>query len=186
MRSWKRTPLGHYPIMLLPIALLFLGLPPAFTPGDTLPVLKGEFLNGKSVELPVAAKGKVALLALGFTHDSQAAVEGWTKRFRKDFGSDPQVTFYEIPMIGGMGTLAKPFITGGMRKGTAKADYEHVITVFGNTTFWKERLRYKAEKDAYLILLGQEGNIRWVSHGLVDEGTYADLAAAARRLLGKQ
>lgn len=171
--------------MLLPLALLFASLPPAFTPGDTLPILKGQFLDGKDAELPLAAKGKVALLALGFSHDSQAAVEAWTKRFRKDFGDTPQVTFYEIPMIGGMGAMAKPFITGGMRKGTPKEDYEHVITVFGNPTFWKERLRFKNEKEAYLILLGQEGTIRWVSKGLVDEAKYAELAETARRLLGR-
>jgi len=170
---------------MLAILLLFLSLPPAFTPGDTLPLLKGEFLDGKSVELPVAAKGKVALLALGFTHDSQTAVEGWTKRFRKDFGDNPQVTFYEIPMIGGLGVMAKPFITGGMRKGTPKEDHEHVITVFGSAGFWKDRLRYKAERDAYLILLGQEGTIRWVSHGFVDDAKYGELAETARRLLGK-
>jgi len=171
--------------MLLPLALLFASLPPAFTPGDTLPVLKGEYLDGRSAELPVAAKGKVALLALGFTHDSQTAVQGWTKRFRKDFGDNPQVTFYEIPMIGGMGMMAKPFITGGMRKGTPKDDYEHVITVFGNPSFWKDRLRFHKEKEAYLILLGQEGTIRWVSHGFVDEAKFGELAEAVRRLLGK-
>jgi len=170
---------------MLAILLLFLSLPPAFTPGDTLPPLKGEFLDGKSVELPAAAKGKVALLAFGFTHGSQTAVEGWTKRFRKDFGDNPQVTFYEIPMIGGMAVMAKPFITGGMRKGTPQEDYEHVITVFGSAGFWKDRVRYKAEKDAYLILLGQEGTIRWVGHGFVDDSKYGELAEAVRRLLGK-
>ena len=34
--------------------------------GDALPELKGEYLTGKSAVLPGAAKGKFALLALGF------------------------------------------------------------------------------------------------------------------------
>jgi hypothetical protein len=171
--------------MILPVALLFAILPPAFTVGDTLPALRGEFLDGKSAELPAVAHEKVALLALGFSHDAQAAVEAWTKRFRADFGNDPQVTFYAIPMTGGLGVMAKPFITSGKRKNTPKQDYEHVITVFGGTEFWKERLRFHHEKEAYLILLGQQGTIRWVGHGFVSEEKYADLAAEVRRLLGK-
>ena len=171
--------------MLLPVALFFAFLPPAFSPGDTLPMLKGEFLDGKEVELPSAAQGKVALLALGFSHDSKAAVDGWTQRFRKDFGDNPQVTFYAIPMIGGAGAMAKPFILGGMRKDTPKEDYEHVIPVFGGAGFWKERLRFKEEKAAYLILLGQESVIRWVGHGFVDDAKYGELAEVVRRLLGK-
>jgi ATP10 protein len=173
--------------MLLPLALLFAStLPPAFSPGDTLPILKGEFLDGKSAELPTLARGKVTLLALGFSHDAARAVEGWTKRFRTDFGKDPQVTFYEVPMIGGLGMMAKPFITSGMRKGTPKEDYEHVITVFGGVGFWKERLRFKDEKEAYLILLGQEGAIRWVAHGFVSEEKYGQLSGEVRRLLGRE
>ncbi len=171
--------------MLLPVALFLAFLAPAFSPGDTLPVLKGEFLDGKQVELPSAAHGKVALLAFGFTHDAKAAVDGWTKRFRADFGKDPQVTYYAIPMIGGAGVMAKPFILGGMRKDTAKEDYEHLIPVFGGAGFWKERLRFKEEKDAYLILIGQEGTMRWVGHGKSDDAKYGELAEMVRRLLGK-
>jgi|HubBroStandDraft_6_1064221.scaffolds.fasta_scaffold265552_2 hypothetical protein len=171
--------------MLLSIALLFGVLPPAFSVGDTLPVLKGESLNGKSIELPVAAQGKVALLVLGFSHDSQVAVEGWTKRFRTDFEADQRARFYEIRMVGGLKVMAKPLIEGGIRKDTQGEDYAHVITVFGGTGFWKDRLRFRNEKDAYLILLGQEGVIRWVAHGFVSEAKYAELAAEVRRLLGK-
>jgi len=171
--------------MLLPLTLLLAFLGPALTPGDTLPMLKGEFLDDKEAELPFAAKGKVTLVVIGFTHDAQPAMEDWTKRFRHDFGSDPGVTFFEITMVGGMRTTAKPFITGALRKSTPPEDYGHVITVFGNTGFWKDRLRYKGETEAYLVLLGQEGAIRWVKRGFLDEDKYGELAHETRRLLGK-
>jgi hypothetical protein len=171
--------------MLLSIALLFAFLPPAFSLGDTLPVLKGEFLDGRSAELPVLAQGKVTLLVLGFSRDAQAAVEGWTKRFRADFEADRQVRFYEIRMVGGLKVMAKPLIEGGIRKDTQGEDYEHVITVFGGAKFWKDRLRFRNGKDAYLILLGQEGAIRWVGHGFISEAKYGEMAAQVRRLLGK-
>ena len=40
------------------------------------------------------------------------------KRFRQEFEKNPKVTFYEIPMIGGMARLGKWFIDSGMRRGT--------------------------------------------------------------------
>ena len=88
--------------------------------GEPLPPLRGEFLTGRQAQLPDAASGRVALLALGFTYNSRFPVEAWIGRFRKDFGSNPQVTFYEIPMIGGMARLGKWFIDSGMRKGTPR------------------------------------------------------------------
>jgi hypothetical protein len=80
--------------------------------------------------LPRDAAGKPALLLLGFTHDSHKQVESWVHSFRERFGNDGAVTFFEIPMIGSGGRMAKVFIEGGMRHDTPKADYEHVITVF--------------------------------------------------------
>jgi hypothetical protein len=109
----------------------------ALSPGEPMPVLKGEFLTGRPAVLPDAASGRVALLALGFTYDSRFAVEAWVGRFRKDFGDKPEVTFYEVPMIGGMARLGKWFIDSGMRKGTPKKDQENVITVYGGTDSWK-------------------------------------------------
>jgi len=111
--------------------------------GDQLPALRGEFLSGRSAVLPQAASGRVALLMLGFTYDSRFAVEAWAKRFRQDFGTQPKVTFFEIPMIGGMARLGKWFIDSGMRRGTPKADHENVITVYGGTDQWKQRVGFR-------------------------------------------
>ncbi|HUB81991.1 MAG TPA: hypothetical protein VMB03_24510 [Bryobacteraceae bacterium] len=86
--------------------------------------MKGEFLTGKPTELPAAACGRVALLALGFTYDSRFAVEEWVGRFRREFDNQPLVTFYAVPMIGGMARLWKWFIDSGMRQGTPRGDYE--------------------------------------------------------------
>ena len=86
--------------------------------GGQLPPLRGEFRSGCTAVLPQAASGRVALLMLGFTYDSRFSVEAWAKRFRQDFGTKPGVTFFEIPMIGGVARMGKWFIDSGMRRGT--------------------------------------------------------------------
>jgi len=153
------------------------------SPGEPMPPLKGEFLTGRQATLPGAASGRVALLALGFTYDSRFAVEAWVGRFRKDFGDNPQVTFYEVPMIGGLARLGKWFIDSGMRKGTPKKDQENVITVYGGTDPWRQRLGFKSPDAAYLVLLDQRGVVRWRHSGVFDEQAYQGLSIQVRALL---
>ena len=153
-------------------------------PGTTLPDLKGEFLSGRKAVLPHVAAGKIALLALGFTYDSRFAVEAWTDRFRKKFKGNAQVTFFEVPMIGGAAQLGRWFINRGMRKGTPTELHENVVTVYGGTSPWKERLAFKQENDAYLILLDPRGTVRWLHTGPFDEEAFAKLSEEARKQLG--
>ena len=151
--------------------------------GDQLPPLKGEFLSGRTAVLPQAASGRVALLMLGFTYDSRFQVEAWAKRFREDFGTKPGVTFFEIPMIGGMARMGKWFIDSGMRRGTPKADHENVITVYGGTDAWKQRVALSDPKAAYLILIDQHGRVAWRGAGSLDEQRYSTLSSEVSRLL---
>ncbi len=152
------------------------------TAGMLLPALSGEYLSGRKAVLPAAASGKTALLALGFTYDSRFAVEDWTARFRKEFGSVQGITFYEIPMIGGMARLGRWFIDSGMRKGTPKDLHENVITVYGGTAPWKKQLGFRNGDDAYLILIDPKGIVHWTYGGKFDETRFAELAGVVRKL----
>ena len=70
--------------------------------GDRFPVLKGQFLSGREAELPRASSGKVALVAMGFTYKSRFPVEAWADWYRTTIEPTTAVTFFEVPMIGGM------------------------------------------------------------------------------------
>ena len=154
--------------------------------GASLPELRGEYLSGRKAILPGDASGRVALLLFGFSYQSRVAVEAWAKHFRAEFEKNPQVTFYEIPMIGGMARLGKWFIDSGMRRGTPKSDYENVITVYGGTELWKQRLGVRSEADAYLVLLDRKGNVVWRNAGPFDETKYQVLATLVGKLASGQ
>jgi hypothetical protein len=143
-------------------------------------------LTGRTADLPQAASGRVALLLLGFTYDSRFAVEAWGKRFREQFEADPRVTFYEIPMIGGMARLAKWFIDSGMRRGTPTADQENVITVYGGTDAWKQRVAFRDPNAAYPILIDQKGKVAWRYAGGFSEEPYRALSSEVSRLLARE
>jgi hypothetical protein len=145
--------------------------------GQRLPELRGEFLTERKAVLPEAASGRTALLLLGFTYDSRFAVEDWAKHFGERFRGRPDVTFYEIPMIGGIARLGKWFIDSGMRKGTPREAHENVITVYGGTDAWKKRTGYKDPKAAYLILINAAGDVVWRHQGGFDTKALDSLAA---------
>jgi hypothetical protein len=168
---------------VLPLILMASTMISALSIGDTLPPLKGEFLTGRAAQLPDAASGRVALLAMGFTYNSRFPVEAWIARFRKEFGGNPQVTFYEIPMIGGMARLGKWFIDSGMRKGTPRSDQENVITVYSGAESWKQRVGCTSPDSAYLVLLDKHGTVRWRHSGTFDEDAYKDLSVHVSALL---
>jgi hypothetical protein len=50
---------------------------PRLSVGVSLPRLRGEFLTARSATLPDEARGRVALLAFGFTYNSRFPVEAW-------------------------------------------------------------------------------------------------------------
>jgi hypothetical protein len=148
--------------------------------GDAFPRLEAEFLTGRKAVLPDASAGKIALVMMGFTYDSRYAVEKWAARVHEEFGANTTFTFFEVPVIGGMGRMAKWFIDSGMRRGTPKDMHENVITVYGGGDRWKTVMGFTKtqEHDAYLALLGPDGRVRWLHRGPFNEDSVAALKAA--------
>lgn len=138
--------------------------------GDPLPELEGHTLTGRTAVLPQASAGKVTLVAMGFTYSSRYAVEAWADWYRTTIDPKLDVSFFEVPMIGGLATLGRWFIDRGMRKGTPVALHDQVITVYQGTGEWKKRLSYSADHgdDAYLIVFDRAGLVRWLHHGGFD------------------
>ena len=153
--------------------------------GDRFPELTGTFLTGRDASLPQASSGLVALVAIGFTYKSRFPVEAWADWYRMTMGSTSEVTLFEVPMVGGLGTLGRWFIDRGMRKGTPLELHDHVITVYGGTGDWKQRLSYSPahEDDAYLVVLDREGVVRWLHHGGFDISRSAELKALLASLV---
>ena len=152
-------------------------------PGELMPVIQGEDLTGRKSALPASAKGRVTLVAMGFTYASRYAVEDWVKRYRDEFGANPSVNFYEVPIIGGIARMGKWFIDSGMRKGTPREDHDNVITVYGSASEWKKLVGFDKDDDAYLLLLDREGRVRWMHAGKLEAAAWRNLSITTQELL---
>ena len=154
-------------------------------PGDPLPMFKGTDLAGHSVTLPDAAKGKVAVYLFGFSYGLRTPVEAWSEHVRGRWGAEAQVTWFQVPMIGGFGRLAKPFITGGMKKETPPQYHGNAVVVFGGVGAWKTRLSVKDDALAYIVLVDRAGVVRWLHAGAFAAARAEELDAQVQlRLAG--
>ena len=168
-----------------------MAIPPSGSPqeslrvGDPLPMVNGQFLTGRTAVLPQASAGKVTLVAMGFTYSSRYAVEAWAEWYRTTIDPKTDVTFFEVPMIGGLATLGRWFIDRGMRNGTPAALHDQVITVYQGTGDWKKRLSYSDDHkdDAYLIVFDRAGVVRWLHHGGFDTSWSDELKAVLASLV---
>ena len=61
-----------------------------------------------------------------------------------------------------------------------------MITVYGGTELWKQRLGVNAEDSAYLVVLDQMGNVAWYHTGPFEEAQYEALAVQVRKLASAQ
>ncbi|MEO7649107.1 MAG: hypothetical protein ABIZ80_01445, partial [Bryobacteraceae bacterium] len=68
----------------------------------------------------------------------------------------------------------------GMRRGTPEKDYEHVVTVYGGTNSWKQRVRFVDPDAAYLILLERTGKVAWPIRELRRMGHFKSYLAKPR------
>jgi hypothetical protein len=164
--------------MTLTTALLLLAVLEA---GQKMPKIEGEYLTGRKAQAPVS--GKVTLHALGLSYQSRFPVEAWVGRFEKDFGGRAGVTFFEIPVIGGLGMLGRPFINRGMRNGTPKEKHENVLTVYGGAGELRKAFGVKNDENAVLVLTDSNGVVRWIHEGSFQEAKYAELKSAVEALL---
>lgn len=62
--------------------LFFLAATAVGAEGETSLRLEGQSLSGKPIALPDDARGKIALLVIGFTKKSGQATGAWAQRFR--------------------------------------------------------------------------------------------------------
>jgi hypothetical protein len=155
---------------------------PNLPAGSTLPPFTGEDLTGAKVTLPDAARGQVTLIAFGFSYESRKPVEAWSAHLRERFGANDQFAWYQVPMVGGIGRLAKPFIMNGMRK-QSRPNPRNSVIVFGGVGPWKKRLGVKDDGLAYLVLLDRGGVVRWQHAGDFDAGTAVILDTRVQNLL---
>jgi hypothetical protein len=150
--------------------------------GETLPRLEEESLSGKQIVLPDAARGKTALIVIGFTKKSSHATQAWGQRFKKDFGSDQKYVVYPMAVLEDVPGFIRGMVTSGIRRGVPSGEQDRFVMLFHGEADLRHFVLFSGPDEAYLLLLDAKGEIRWRGHGLFREQDYAALLDAAKQL----
>jgi hypothetical protein len=151
------------------------GYAQAQTPGAAIPASRGTTLTGIPVALPDAVKGKVGVLVVGFTKDSKAAMRAWGKRLAADYPATGGVVFYEVPVLASAPSLARVTIEEEMKMSMPAAERAHFLPLTQNEAGWLAVTHYVKGDDAYVLLIGGDGVVRWQTQAAVSDANYAEL-----------
>jgi len=147
----------------------------AQSPVATIPASRGTTLTGALVVLPDAVKGKVGVLVVGFTKDSKGPIEAWGRRLAADYPDASSVVYYEMPVLASAPALVRVTIEEQMKMSLSTAEREHFLPVTQNEAGWLAAVPYVKGDDAYVLLIGGDGAVRWQTRGPVTDAKYAEL-----------
>lgn len=148
--------------------------------GQTLPSFDGESLAGKKFSMPGAVHGHPAVLVVCFTHASGPHCTEWTKRLESDFKSNADLEIYTVIFLENAPKLVRGMAKSGIKSGVPKEDYDHYLIVTEHEKEVKAIVHFQEQDDAYLAVLGPDGEMRWTSHGAVNDGAVGKIRELVR------
>ncbi|MGB0402704.1 MAG: hypothetical protein ACPGEG_01320 [Salibacteraceae bacterium] len=140
------------------------------------PLLVGQTLNGKVVELPDALEGKYSLITMAFSQKSQNELESWlnpvynkfiAKTGMMDGMYDVNVLF--VPMFTGAKKSAMQSVMKSMKAQSDPEIFPHVLFYKGEIGFYEKELGLLDENKPYVFLLDLNGNVVFRTSGRYTE-----------------
>ncbi len=147
-------------------------------PGDALPVLHGETLSGKPLDLPAAGAGRSRVLVFSFAKAASADSRLWNDRLAKDVGRASPVIAFRVIELESVPRLVRRMAVSGIKGGMPPALWEQTILTYKDEAFWKDRLAVTTDKHSYVVVLDGEARVRWMSTSPYSESAYGQLSAA--------
>jgi hypothetical protein len=145
------------------------------TPSAAIPATRATTLTGALVVLPDAVKGKVGVLVVGFTKDSKGPIQAWGRRLATDYPDESGVVYYELPVLASAPPLVRVTIEEQMKLSLSATEREHFLPITQNEAGWLAAAHYVKGDDAYVLLIGGDGVVRWQTQGPVTDASYAQL-----------
>lgn len=140
------------------------------------PTVSGSNLVGHGYNLPNDFKGNLNIVIIAFRREQTDLIEGWTSHLEDLVRKNPELKYYELPVLSRSYSPFRWWIDGGMRAGIPDAEArERTITVYTNKREFKERLGIPNEETIYLFLVGRNGKILWRAQGDLTEEKHQQL-----------
>lgn len=148
------------------------------------PVLQARNLNGRTFTLPAEFGGTHNVAVIAFQRWHQELVDSWFPYLESLVAAHPELRAYELPMIGGLYSLARPFIDGGMAAAIPDPVVrDRTLTVYTDVRRVLAALHISSTATITLLLVDRNGRIFWRDAGAYDVERAAGLERALAALL---
>jgi hypothetical protein len=151
--------------------------------GQDLPKIEGDSLAGQHIILPDAARGKVAVLILGFSKASKAPTSAWGEKIEAEFTGNSDFVLYQLPVLEDVPGFVRGLVISSMKKGVPENRLGHFVPVLHGEPALKKFVNYKEPDDAYLVLLDRNGKVVYQLHGTLSEANYGEFHQHLEALL---
>jgi hypothetical protein len=140
----------------------------------------GYNLEGKRFELPHDFKQAHTLVLIAFEQWQQEVVNTWLTPLAELVKDYPMLDYYELPTINTMSPLYQAYIDGVMYVGIPdRRARERTITLYVDVKTFCQALQLPTTENIYVLLLDQQGDVRWQVEGEYTPAKGTDL----RRML---
>jgi hypothetical protein len=146
-----------------------------------MPKIEGDSFAGRKVVLPDDAKGKVAVLVLGFTKASKGPTSDWAKKLTADFAGQAEI--FQLPVLEDVPRLIRVMVISSIKKGVPENQREHFVPILQREAELKKFVNYKEPDDAYLIVLDRGSSVVRQQHGGTNDASYPGLRSQIEDLL---
>lgn len=143
--------------------------------GARIPAAHGASLAGAQVTLPDDLRGKVGVLVLGFSKSSGDVCKGWGERLAQSYHDTREVAYYQMPVLEAVPKLIRGMVVKGIKSGVPVAEQPHFLPVFSDEAVWQKIVRYSNADDAYVLVVDEQGNVRWQTSGNATDAGFAAL-----------
>jgi ATP10 protein len=145
--------------------------------GDPLPDVTGQSLSGNPAHLSTMVEGKIALVVFSFSKAGGKDTQLWDRDLLRDFGSNRSVALSTVIMLESAPRLLRGVIVSRLKNDMPPSLHNSTIVSYEDEKLWKQHLDVLNDSRAYVVLLGQDGRIRWMSSGGFSDAEYEQLKA---------
>ncbi len=151
-----------------------------------MPSIEGESFSGRKVVIPGNLSGKIGVLVLGFSKASKTQTAAWADRIEADFGTQPAIALYQLPVLEDVPSLVRGMVISSIRKSVPEKKREQFVPVLHGEKELKGAVHFQEKDDAYLILLDRNGAIVDQTHGAPNDERYSRLREHIKSLLNSK
>lgn len=146
-------------------------------PTEPFPALNAQTLSGKKIAVPRDLKG-ISVLVVGFTKQSRTKTSDWGVKLRADSQVSGAASIYEVVALENVPGFVRSTVIKQLKTGIPKARHDRLLVVTESVLKWKDVLRAADEDDAYVAVVGPNGELIWTARGSVTVGGLHQLKEA--------